>query len=290
MSNTIKDNWKVLSGASPASIEPAIELVHRGSQFISMVGKFYIENQPDDSHTNMEWLDDKQVLAGNWAGSPKGNFRFAIRPKDLTLVMHDQDMKVVDECALNGLTNSQILDWVKIHLIQFDVDADLMKLDLHYDIPHHPTDDGAVYTFENSDLFEEAAKWRANSDILLKHFAKDFETASTVRTWPHHFDHGTYIPMVFDDGGNAIRSFSLGYAIADSVIDEPYFYITQWSANKDIDYANLESLTYGNWFPETLGGAALRISDVLKASDSETQIKMLSTYFEEGIAASLKLI
>ncbi len=286
----IKSNWKLLGQYAPKSLTPAIDQIHRGVQFIAMTGKHYIPNEPDDSHTNMKWLSKEEVLAGNWIRDKKGNFRFAMRSKDLTLIIYNDKMESVSEFALDGKTNSEGLDWVKSQLTAFGKDASQMKMDIHYDIPPHETDNRVPYKFENPELFAEAAKYRANSHLVLEHFAKEFETASTVRTWPHHFDIGTYIPMVFNDVGGAKKSFSLGFAIADSVVDEPYFYITQWSANKDIDYSNVKPLSNGEWLPDTLGGATLKASSLLNVKTAEAQAEMLFQYFQEGTEASLKLI
>lgn len=284
------DNWKLLGKFEPKELAPAIDQIHRGVQFIAMSAKHFVKNEADDSHTNMKWLPKEEVLAGKWIRDRKGNFRFAMRSKDLTLIVYNDKMESVSEFSLDGKTNEEALSWIKIQLTTFGKDASQMKMDIHYDIPPHETDIGAPYQFTNPELFAEVAKYRANSHLVLEHFAKEFETASTVRTWPHHFDIGTYIPMIFNEKKEAIKSFSLGFAIADSVVDEPYFYITQWSADKDIDYSNVKQLSNGEWLPETLGGAALRASVLLNAKTTEEQAEMLHRYLREGTEASLELI
>lgn len=286
---SIKSNWKLL-GHDPKALAPAIDQIHRGVQFVAMAAKHYVKNQPDDSHTNLRWLPKEEVLAGNWIRERKGNFRFAMRSKDLTLIVFNSNMEITSEFALSGKTNEEALAWTKAQLKAFGKDESKMKMDIHYDIPAHETDNGAVYNFTSPEPYQEIANYRANSNDALEYFAQKFKTASTVRTWPHHFDIGTYIPMVFNDKGEAIKSFSLGFAIADSVVDEPYFYITQWSAAKDIDYANTKALTKGEWLPGTLGGAVLKASTVAKSKTAKAQASMVIQYFKEGVAASLELI
>ncbi len=282
-------DWKPLS-LDPKSLAPAINMIHRGVQFISMVGKYYVENQADDSHTNMEWLSEHEVLAGNWANSPKGKFRFAMRPKDLRLIMFDEEMSEIDHYPLHGQVLSQILDWVKVRLHQLEVDGEQLKLDLHYDIPHHPTDDGAPFEYNDPELFAEMANHRANSDIILKAFAAQDKTASPVRTWPHHFDNGAYIPMVFDDQGNAIKSYSIGFAIHDEAIDEPYYYITTWSATGDNFYEKLTPLPFGEWLTTPFNGAILRASEFVNQPTPHDQARVLCGFLVAGIAASKKII
>lgn len=286
----IKSEWQLLGALQPKALQPAIEQIHHGVQFIAMMGKYFVENQPDDSHTNMEWLKSEEVLAGNWVKAPKGDFRLAMRPKDLQLIVYDSGMNAIDQCTLDGKTQVEACRWVETHLDQFGEDGSKMNLLLHYEIPNHETDEGAPFSHFEPALFAEMAKYRANSDLVLRYFAQKFETASPVRTWPHHFDNGTYIPMVFNKGGEPTRSFSLGFAIADSVVDEPYFYVTQWSAKKDLDYSNIPPLSKGEWLPKKLGGAALSASDVLASADAKTQAETVIKYFEEGIEASLGII
>lgn len=290
MSESLNSNWQLLGTAAPLSLKPAIEQIHRGVQFISMVGKHYVKNEADDSHTNMEWLAAEEVLAGHWANSPKGRFRFAMRSKDLTLLMYNQDMTVVDNCPLQGLNNAQILDWVKIHLYQFDVDANAMKMDIHYDIPHHETDDGVSYSYAEPGLFEEMARHRANSDLILKHFATQYKTASAVCTWPHHFDHGAYIPMVFGEDGEHLKSFSIGMGIPDEASEEPYYYITTWSKAGDNIYEDLAPLPAGRWISSPFNGAVLKASEITAKATINEQVALVSAFLETGIQASLKLL
>ncbi len=287
---TIKSNWKLLGKIKPAALSPAIDQIHRGLQFIAMVGKHFVKNQADDSHTNLRWLPQEEVLAGNWVRDRKGNFRFAMRPKDLTLIVFDSNMQPVSDFPLNGKTNKDALSWVKKRLTALGKDESQMKMDIHYDLPIKVTEAGNPY--DNSDLppFQEIAKYRANAHFMLEHCVAKFEHASNVRTWPHHFDTGSYIPVVFDKKGDPVKSFSLGFAIADAVVDEPYFYITQWSAKKDIDYGTVSKPSKGEWFPEALGGAALRASTVAKSKTAKAQASMVIQYFKEGIAASEELI
>ena len=287
---SIKSAWQLLGAFEPKALQPAIEQIHHGVQFIAMMGKYFVKNEPDDSHTNMEWLKSEEVLAGNWVKAPKGDFRLAMRPKDLQLIVYDSGMHAIDQCSLDGKTQVEACRWVEAHLDQFGEDSSKMNLLLHYEIPNHETDEGAPFKHSEPALFEEMAKYRANSDLVLRHFAEQFETASPVRTWPHHFDNGTYIPMVFNDAGEAIRSFSLGFAIPDSVVDEPYFYVTQWSVENNLDYGALPQLTCGEWLPEELHGAALRASEVLGVANSRKQAEMVIQYLEEGIKGSLSMI
>lgn len=290
MTDSITQNWQLLGEYDPKSLAPAIAQIHHGVQFVAMVGKHYIENQPDDSHTNMEWITEEQVLAGNWVEGPKGQFRIAMRPKDLELIIYDADMHKVDECALDGKTNVRACRWLEEHLDQFGEDGSKMNLLLHYEIPDHATDEGASYELFDQPRFAEMAKYRANGDLLLRHFASEHKTASEVRTWPHHFDNGAYIPIVFGPEGEHLKSFSIGMGIPDEASEEPYFYITTWSKAGDNSYDNVPPLPVGEWISSPFKGAVLKASEIISHETPEAQAQCIFDFLEAGIKASQNLL
>lgn len=287
---SIQSNWKLLSSNSPKQLKPAIDQIHRGVQFIAMAGKHYVKNMDDDSHTNLKWLPKEEVLAGNWSRQKNGNFRFGMHSKTLTLMVFNNQMEMTSEFSLDNKTNEEAFEWIKSQLLTFGKDPSRMKMDIHYDIPHHETDDGVPYQFSTPSLFEEMAKYRANSDLLLRHFASQYKTASDVRTWPHHFDIGSYIPMEFDKNGNATKSFSIGLGIPDSASNEPYFYVTTWSANADNTYTNLPALPSGEWLSTPFNGAVLRASEIVKENSAEAQAALVSNFLDKGIQYSKAIL
>jgi hypothetical protein len=286
----VQKKWQLLHTGDISTLQPAIDQIHRGVQFIAMLGKHFLPNKPDDSHTNMGWLDQLECLAGNLITAPNGSFQFGIRSKDLTFLLINSDHKILKEFTLSGKTKNGIFTWLEEQLAAFGLDSSHYKMDIHYDIPYHETDDGTPFQLKNPSVFQEWAKIRANSHFMLNDFALQTKTASSVRTWPHHFDTGTYIPLIFNESNEAIKSMSLGFAIPDSVITEPYFYVTQWSKEGGLSYEGLQPLSNGQWLPEKLGGSALKISAITALKNSEDQAKMVYAYFEESIAASKRII
>ena len=284
------NNWQLLGEFDPKSLAPVVAEIHHGVQFISMLGKHFAENQPDDSHTNMEWIASDEVLAGTWINGKKGDFRLAMRPRDLALYIYSEGMKVVDECSLDGLTNVQACRWVEDHLDMFGEDSSKMNLMLHYEIPNHATDEGEAYKLFDQPRFAEMAKYRANSDLVLRYFADQYKTASPVRTWPHHFDNGAYIPMAFGDEGEHLKSFSIGLGIPDEASDEPYFYITTWSKAGDNSYDTVTPLPAGEWISTPFSGAVLKASEITAKTTAEEQLNTVLAFLEEGIAQSKGII
>jgi hypothetical protein len=56
-------------------IREALLQQHHAAQFMAMAGQHLIARQPDDSHTNMEYLPEREWLIGN---ELPGGFRMVL--------------------------------------------------------------------------------------------------------------------------------------------------------------------------------------------------------------------
>ena len=60
-----KYTWKTLTQSFTGDLHNVLLQQHHAAQFIALVGKHLIPQQPDDSNTNMEYLADREWLIGN---------------------------------------------------------------------------------------------------------------------------------------------------------------------------------------------------------------------------------
>lgn len=255
---------------SKKEINDAQLVLHHASQLVAIAGKYLIPEQDDDSHTNMEWDQESGTFLGRLINN---RARVGLHVPALALkVLGPSDLELAS-LSLSEKTKKEVVIWLKQALQLKQIDADAMKPEMHYEIPEHKTDHGKEFPKIEAQLLEELALHRTLAQQVCKSIFDEHEHASEPRTWPHHFDHGTNVPFKRDPEGNAIQSFSVGYAVADSIIDEPYFYVTQWKKDKDIDYSTIPGLTHGEWLPEDLKGAALRIS-LLSSAAKNTQSRI----------------
>lgn len=242
--------------------------LHHTVQFIAASGKYLLEEKDDDSHTNMSWDSGNKIFYGD---SINDRARVGLHVPTLSLKVTGPTGIELASLSLSGKTKQEGLLWLRQALQLKQIDASDLALKMHYDIPEHPTDE--AFSEVDASVLEELANHRTIADQVCNEIFSKHAKATPARTWPHHFDHGIYVPFRFDDKGEAIQSFSVGYAVADSVINEPYFYVTQWKKDEEIDYSNVPELEYGNWLPEKLKGAGLALSDILKMDDQEKQIQ-----------------
>ncbi|MBO6621754.1 MAG: hypothetical protein JJ892_07990 [Balneola sp.] len=261
---------KFNSDINISELNKAQRSLHHAVQFIAASGKYLLEEKEDDSHTNMCWDSGNKIFYGD---SINNRARVGIHVPTLSLKVTGPTGIELASLSLSGKTKQEGLLWLRQALQLKQIDASDLELKMHYEIPEHPTDSAKPFSEIDASFLDELANHRTIADQVCNEIFSKHANASPARTWPHHFDHGVYVPFKFDDNGDAIQSFSVGYAVADSVIDEPYFYVTQWKKEEKVDYSKAPDLEYGNWLSEKLKGSGLAFSEILKMDDQEEGIK-----------------
>lgn len=290
MQNLI-NQWQTLTYPAPRRLEPATQQLHHAAQLLAMVGNSYLPKQDDDSHTNLEWLPDRQALACNWVNK-NITFRLILNYPDFILSWLDKAGETLAKFSLDGQTKATAIVWMKQILQEkLNISPELLHPITHFEIPHHGVADGAPFQLIDKQFHEELAAYRQNAHHILGHVAKDFEHASAVRTWPHHFDTGVYIPVAFNRAGDAIKSVGIGLAIPDKDVDDYYFYVNHWTQHNDADTSTLPELPTGSyWHTRGWTGAILPVSAVLQLVTAELQANLTQSFLQKGIEASLKFI
>ena len=169
------------------------------------------------------------------------------------------------------------------NLAELNVDVKNFKNELHYELPDHPLEHGAAFSLEDNQFLQESTKYRYNAKLILKGLVTEFKDAAPLKIWPHHFDTGTFIPLSYNNKGGVSKSIGLGWAIPDTMIDEPYYYLSLWSENKSIDFNKLPALESGNWILTGWQGGVLKHSDILKFNSAEEQCERVRKFYNSGI-------
>lgn len=245
--------------------------LHHAAQFIAISGKYLLEEKEDDSHTNMSWDAKASTFYG---GSINDRARVGLHIPSLSLKISGPTGIELASYPLIGKTKQEGLVWIQQALQLKQIDTTSLKMEMHYDIPEHLTDSGKAFPKVDEELLNELSNHRSIADQICSSIFSNHANVTPPRTWPHHFDHGVYVPLEFDNDGSAIRSFSVGYAVADSIINEPYFYITQWKQEVEVDYSSTPKLKFGKWLPKKLKGAALPLSKILKMKEQQEGIQI----------------
>ncbi len=165
------NNWKPLTLDFNNSLNDALQQQHHAAQFIAMVGRHLIPQQPDDSNTNMEFIPEKDLLIGN--ALPNG-MHVALSLNDLKISMLDKNNSTKKVISLEGKTKKQVFNELTQSLADLGIDVSDFKNELHYEIAEHELDNGVVFTIKNENDFIENANYRHNAKLVLNEVAQRF--------------------------------------------------------------------------------------------------------------------
>ncbi len=272
--------WRLLSLPFSEELSNAIQQQHHAAQLIAIAGKYLILQQPDDSNTNMQYLPDLEMLAGN---KLSGSYRLTLHLSDLKLALINEENTIIADIGLSGKTKPEAYEAMKNLLSERKVDVSSLKNQLHYEIPKYALENGAVFSVNNKIFFQEAVNYRHNAELIMKNFESAYTGTFPVRIWPHHFDTGTMIVLAKDEKGNMTKTIGLGWAIPDSMMDEPYYYLSFWSANPEDNLSGVLPLSSGVWMTPEWNGAVLRQSEIMQLKSASDQNRLTRDFFKLGI-------
>ena len=275
-----KNTWKALTQSFTGDLHNVLHQQHHASQFIALVGRHLVSQQPDDSNTNMQYLSDREWLIGN---ELPGGFRMVLQLSGLKLCIVDRVMNCRSEIPLAGLKKQQVFEQMKQSLAELNLDVKLLINELHYTLPDHELDRNATFSIGDMKSIQEITYYRHNAEIVIASMASHFEKAEPVRIWPHHFDTGTFIPLRYNANGGISRSIGLGWAMPDDMVNEPYYYLSFWSEDSIENFNALPNLEAGEWIKTGWHGGVARNSDILKISSASGQEAFVETFFQSGI-------
>lgn len=276
-------DWKLIDRPFTKEFHDAIQQQHHATQYLAMLAKTFMDPKPDDSHTSLAYHAGHRALVGQRLQSTIP-FRAGLRLADLTLIFVSDDDKIMDVLRLDGRSKSEAFALLQSRITAHGLDGKLLKQDLHYEIPVLNLDNSGPFQLNAKGGFAENEKYRYNAHLVLTRVALQNKNASEIRIWPHHFDTGGLIPIAYDEKNNMTRSIGIGFAIPDSMVEEPYFYISHWLADPEKNLHNLEPFSgKGVWKMPDWQGAVLPLSSLLDLTTAESQEKEVQTFFEEGI-------
>ena len=267
--------WLPLGKVSGRGLEEANAQLHHAIQFIAMAGKYLIPGKEDDSHTSMTWDRERHSFTGGRIKAPTP-FRVAVHGLRMNLMILDDNMRVINELHLPGVTIGYGFAWLREQLAALGIEHGVLKKKLHYSIPEHSLDRCSSFRISNPEAFREMAKLRNNAEYLLNRTRKKFERSTPVRIWPHHFDSACLIQH--DEKGR--RTISPGLAISDDSVDEPYFFVNIWTEDGVKLPDGLPAPEHGRWQREGWQGAVLPYSVLSMPEVPSEQFAIADRFFQ----------
>ena len=280
-----ESTWQSLSIPYNTGLHEAITQHHHAAQFLSMVGKQLIPQRENDSHTTMQYHPENQMLAGEEIAP---GVRLVLLLSDFSLGVLKNGILSASSVSLLGLTQSNAFVKASHMLISEGIKTNDLHSKLNYDLPDHELLHGAPFKENDVQFIQEHIKYRHNARLVLQKLGEQHPNAEIIRIWPHHFDTGTILPLHSNSTGELTRSIGMGWAIPDSMVVEPYFYLSIWSANPLEFPERMPELKGGTWMMPDWKGAILPISDILRAPSPEEQEAYTMAFFESGLDILLR--
>lgn len=263
--------WPLVGAVDPTTLADTRLQVHQAAQLVAALGISLLPPQPDDSHTNLEWLPGRALAGRSLPGHRP--FRGALRLDPLILMLLDEPGDVIEEYRLAGRTLSQAFAWLREAARALGGSADRITDRKHYTIPFHPVQDGAPFQPDESAL-QELSGYYHGAALALTEVAASRANASTVRCWPHHFDIATLITKAPG------RTVGAGLSPGDGYFAEPYYYVTPYPYPK----GPFPPLRSGLWHDLEWVGTVLPASHLVRADSGSGQRDMVQDFLAESIA------
>lgn len=249
--------------------------IHWLSQIIAKVNRALVPEKSDDSHTNIYYDAINGRLVGRWIETPQGKILCT-----LNIATHSFEWlnnRLQSQSVVNILNKEikELEQEISEYPKSLGLNIDNIANPLHFEIP-----DYKISTIQAGELTQEGVeKWSkmrelANNACLA--ITGYLQVESEIRIWPHHFDTGIYSQIT--------KSLGIGFGLAmeDSMIGEPYFYLSGYNSENPIKYKDLPKLSAGKWFTsEHWNGAVLPLSEISDLA-SEKALDKIKNYIKKS--------
>ncbi len=247
--------------------------IHHATQFLAMMGKNYLPDKPDDSNANLAFDPKLSSIVGRQiTGTTAFSLNLNIPNWQLEIVVGGESQGYY---KLSGKLKSEVFDWLRNEANTNGLDPEKLKYIDHYDVPKHEVDLGQPFQELNLDLVSIWLNMRSNANVIMDDLNKIVGITSDIRIWPHHFDTGTYYALADK------KAIGAGWAIADTLCDNPYLYIYGWDGNRSLDYSSVLDLPIGKWIvTDTWQGAVI---ESVQLSSSDNQYEMVKHFMQSVV-------
>jgi hypothetical protein len=248
------------------SLSESRRQLHHAAQLAAAAGMSFLDPQPDDNQSSLEWVPGLAGLFSQPIPAPT-LFRIGVRPSDAALLIAIENDQPFAEFRLHGKTILDAVEWIRTKIASLGADPHRYTLRRHYEIPDHAVSMGDAFDTSDRPRFEELSKWFADGASLLSSIARSIHKSSDVRCWPHHFDIASLIRATSD------RTIGIGLEPGDQYYDEPYFYVNIKPRPSGAAVRSRPLWGRGAWHTRDWTGAVLPGSKLGAASAQEQQVR-----------------
>ncbi|GAB4032394.1 hypothetical protein [Spirosoma gilvum] len=222
-------------------LNQADKTLHSLAQLIALTGMQCLPLQADDSQTNMVWDQLLHRLEGRAFDQAGQQLRLVIDTEAFTVQFIGDHNRILSLLSPEGKTPADVLMWWNEQMRSLGI-TEIRPLNYHLD--HEPVALDALY--QRPSALGAWNQWRTVANEALQTLNQWSGQQSEVRIWPHHFDTGVYYSLP-DAQQHERAAIWTGYAIADSICPEPYFYLSGYNSAQPVNFQNAPTLSAGEW-------------------------------------------
>ncbi len=284
------NNWQPLGNKKVDKLTETAIIQHKAIQLIALAGKYLISQEPDDGNISLQWIPKQNFFVGKLIQA-NPVICFGLDIINFDLVLFNEGIDALSVFNLINRTESEAFEWMKSQLSKFGLDKKSLGNKMNYSIKAFENKENIIYKPPEYKSTIEWAKLRTNANMLLEFISEDFEFASEIRIWPHHFDSQVFIPLNFNNRKEITKSIRIGLSITDNIINEPYFYVDHFCKKKEMNYSKLIDFSdAGKWYINGWKGAALKYTEIIKKDNIDEQVTACTVFFKEAIDSILNMI
>ena len=238
-------------------LNQADRVLHSLAQLIALTGTNQLAAQPDDSQANIIWNSDQTRLEGQSFEHKNQPLRLVIDVPTFSLQFLDENDNLLATFGAENKTPAETMDWWQTAMQGWGFNP---KKPLNYQLDTTPIAQKTQYVRPAG--LNTWSDWRTVANQTLADLNKASGQTSDIRIWPHHFDTGVYYSIP-DELGKERAAIWAGYAIADQVSSEPYFYLSGYNRQHPVDFTKASKLAIGHWLAgPDWQGACLLVSQI----------------------------
>ncbi len=245
--------------------------IHYLSQILAKAGRTFVEKKEEDSHTNLGFVPEKNWLETHWIESPKGRIKLVLRITDFCMLLVDEKEEAFQTVSTVLKTQAEVENQLKKGIEESGLDPKGFSEPMHFEIPDYTFKDQPFQMINRHNL-DEWMQWRMLANEACEKVLGILDKEVSIRIWPHHFDTGIYVQATEELG------IGFGLAMKDDMVGSPYFYMSGYPNEGNLDYSEAPDLTSGTWeINEGFKGA------ILPLTDFEEIQQVLDHYIEQSI-------
>lgn len=248
--------------------------LHFLSQVITKVNSAFVPEKEDDSHTNLYFDPFNMRIFGRWftAKDRKHIFAFNLNAYQFELLNDNNQVELSVDPTGKYLSDIEVALKHKMNESGFETSTLLNPL--HFEIPTYDFS-GAVINEIPSVELSQWSHYRALANYACFDLSGLAQAATEVRIWPHHFDTGIYFEP------NDKIGIGFGLAMEDEMVGIPYFYMSAYPKNHEIDYTKIQESPEWKWFiREDWKGCILSL-EVIQNQSEKAQYTTIANYFKK---------